>query len=66
MNWISLEERKPEDGQDVIFFRTAGPKWTHIGVGTYPFKYPPDEPYDPYAITHWMPLPDKPSEGDDP
>ena len=61
--WISVEERMPEDGDDVaaiirwnenvweygIAFRCNG-KWLVNGEGIV-------------TVTHWMPLPEPPKEG---
>ena len=58
--WISVKERLPEE--DVVVILTD-----HIDVGTGWFNgkgwRTPFADIDEYRITHWMPLPEPPKEG---
>lgn len=61
--WISVEERLPEDYEDVvIIMRNGASSWYRVAYreyGGWSFgggRRAPDE------VTHWMPLPEPPKE----
>lgn len=68
MNWISVKDRLPEDEEAVlVYYRFDDEsKMSFYGILTYYV-------YDPYPhwqhestglkVTHWMPLPEPPEEG---
>ena len=62
-SWISVEERLPEDYEDVvIIMRNGASSWYRVAYreyGGWSFgggRRVPDE------VTHWMPLPSAPKE----
>ena len=68
MEWISVEERLPEEGQEVIYYFGH----TGIYVGSFYRKYVKelDYPFNCFSgsggflcddVTHWMPLPPCPT-----
>jgi len=72
MKWINVKERKPEIGQKCIFYssRSDGEDWGW-SIGYYISErkiidIPPNCGCTgvEYDYTHWMPLPEKPSELD--
>jgi hypothetical protein len=61
MNWISVKDRLPDDYSDVLVYDYDGMQYD---IGWYDF-----EGYKGWvntnmedSITHWMPLPEPPSE----
>jgi 8-oxo-dGTP pyrophosphatase MutT (NUDIX family) len=60
--WISVEERLPDDSQDVLVFFVYGvAPITGIDVDSYNHRAKRWVNIDD-AVTHWMPLPDPPKE----
>lgn len=57
-DWISVEDRLPELGVDVL----AAYRDRHINMGTVGDDWLEEDIEDGY-ITHWMPLPEPPKEG---
>ena len=57
LKWISVEERLPEPGVDVL----AAYRDRHINMGTVGDDWLEEDIEDGY-ITHWMPLPEPPEE----
>lgn len=55
--WISVEDRLPEPGVDVL----AAYRDRHINMGTAGDDWLEEDIEDGY-ITHWMPLPEPPRE----
>lgn len=55
--WISVEERLPEPGVDVL----AAYRNRHIYMGTVGDDWLEEDIEDGY-VTHWMPLPESPEE----
>lgn len=59
MKWIPVEERLPKDNYNVLVLHRNGYVvinawlWTHWAFG-----------YERNSITHWMPLPAPPKEGE--
>lgn len=59
--WIPVEERLPEDMQETLCCFDDG----FIATATYMVKYKDWELWqDAGEVTHWMPLPEPPEEGD--
>ena len=63
MSWISVKDRLPEDGEDVVVIaRTGIPYWYHVAHlkrGRW-MRDSGQRIYD--TVTHWMPLPEPPKE----
>jgi hypothetical protein len=64
MKWISVNDRMPEDGQEVIIYSEGG----KVEAGVY---YSNEFGFDYYDVsirdiivnvTHWMPLPEPPKD----
>ena len=54
--WISVDERLPEDGVDVLTRRAVGMSVeAHCGWG-----WTEDGYHTKWRVTHWMPLPEPP------
>lgn len=67
-NWISVEDRLPEDAQNYIICVLEGDGTKHVTTGTYDWRYKmwSDEVggiWEPQRVTHWMPLPEPPRGG---
>jgi hypothetical protein len=68
MEWISVEDRLPEDGVDVLvyvennFIFTASHQYV-TGGGDYWHEFPPSDIV--FKPTHWMPLPEPPEGASD-
>ena len=61
--WISVNDRVPEDGLDVIIYSESdGVKAGVWYSDEYGFEYP-DQGF-PIAVTHWMPLPEPPQDAE--
>ena len=67
MKWISVDEREPDVGNDVLFLTDNGiAEGYRNGEGgryAYRISYSCDADAcygDPPKVTHWMPLPDSP------
>ena len=67
--WISVEDRLPEEDEKCIFF-ASGNNAAHIGQyvytgrdGAVKFKKRDGRGTVLYTASHWMPLPDPPEEG---
>lgn len=61
--WISVEERLPENADDVLIVTNCG-----IGLGYYSIYFGEWVDYvdtDSGRVTHWMPLPEEPKEDDE-
>lgn len=66
-NWISVENRLPEDTRDYIICILAGDGTKHVTTGTYDWRYKHwiDKIgiiWVPDRVTHWTPLPEPPKE----
>ena len=60
--WISVEERLPENDDAVLIMDNG------IGMGYYNIysdEWTDCETADTIRVTHWMPLPEPPKEGED-
>ena len=69
--WISTEDKMPEDDEDVLVFAVgkedpvmAITSYTHnmYGYNFEGWRSPWEYFHRNYTITHWMPLPDSPKE----
>ena len=64
--WISVSERLPKDGEDVLVYWNNGREHriipTNYDDGVW-FDCIFDNVMDDKNITHWMPLPEPPKEG---
>lgn len=74
MNWISVEDRLPREGEWVLMFlATLGSKGSHKATGVEVYRagmyFKDDHGYDWLSaanicgcptVTHWMPLPEPP------
>lgn len=66
--WIPVTERLPKNTNDVLAI-VLGDGCQQVLVGWYFAKYdkwriyPPCTGRDPWIVTHWMPLPKPPKEG---
>lgn len=60
MNWISVKDRLPESGIDVLVFTDDYCAYTAHYDG---YWWLSGEPTLSYNVTHWMPLPAPPEDG---
>jgi hypothetical protein len=61
--WISVDDRLPDEDQDVLVCRKVGVGVMVMGYRQYkglwyPYGYPHPDP----AVTHWMSLPTPPKQ----
>ena len=69
MEWISVEDRLPEQGESVLFTCRVDSDFTDIELGEWTGKYSDGgalvmdygDETDWYPCTHWMPLPAPPA-----
>ena len=72
--WISVEERLPEDGVNVLVYGLGNNENSTIAMTSYTHRMygykiegwcsPWQYFFHEYKITHWMPLPESPEEGE--
>jgi hypothetical protein len=70
--WISVEDRLPEHDQEVMTYSATNnsmPSSMLMGITRYTKQentsyFYGGNPGDGYKVTHWMPLPQPPKEGD--
>lgn len=60
--WISIDERKPDDGQKVLTYSKSGKQ----NVARYIERMNGFIASGNITVTHWMPLPKAPMKGGDP
>lgn len=64
--WISIQERLPQDGQKIVMINEKYPSITLQGI--YKADKTPDTirvlGFGIGKVTHWMPLPEPPKEGE--
>ena len=60
MNWISVKERLPEEGEDVLFFDFDIEIGQKMRSGWHPNWS--DTLISFEQVSYWMPLPDPPEE----
>ena len=58
--WISIDERKPEDGQRVLTYSKSGKQ----NVARYIERMDGFIAAGNITVTHWMPLPESPEKED--
>ena len=62
MSWISVKDRLPKSGKEVLFITG----WKTMCVGFYrDFSGWSNGEFVGIDVTHWMPLPKPPKEEDD-
>lgn len=66
-DWISVKDRRPEDGKHVLVFSRPFRPSLDIGVVTYTDLGDGDGSWwddncNNLDVSHWMPLPDPPKE----
>ena len=57
MNWISVEDRLPEDGRHLVYWTTDDGEWSGQSVADFLLCWIVQ---DDLNVTHWMPLPEPP------
>lgn len=63
--WISVEDRLPDDGKDVLVsarYRHTGKRWYAITAWRWPGMWLPRIERRSESITHWQPLPEHPQD----
>lgn len=66
MNWIRVEDQLPEDRVEILVFNGDACSVTiylsefYSNYGYHQWSHM-DEQYDYSKVTHWMPLPDRPT-----
>lgn len=58
--WVSVEDRLPDDGQEVLMLMADGAVMSDLNIhtGTYYEKYG----FERSRVTHWMRLPELPND----
>ena len=56
--WISVKDRLPEEGEDVLTYRGSG--YRVEALESVSRKYWENDIFCYYPVTHWMPLPQPP------
>ena len=69
MNWISVKDRLPEDERTVLVYYNFGDKCKISFYETLAYYAFDPEPHWQHEgtglkVTHWMPLPEPPEEGE--
>jgi hypothetical protein len=63
--WVSVKERLPEDSKKILLYhqdgRTLFGLWSNRKEGWYFDSF---GPWEKDEVTHWMPLPEPPKEGE--
>lgn len=61
--WISVKDRLPEKNGDYLIYNTDGIVWPYWYDKEYKEWYD-SSGYLTESVTHWMPLPEAPKEGE--
>lgn len=61
MSWIPITDRQPKDYQTVLFVSEGKVYAGYYDKSHYYFGYGTGA-LEPESVTHWMPLPDPPTE----
>jgi len=64
MEWISVEDRLPEDGQSALAIEVGDDDPTVLYMVDGVWVEPLSEVRWAWPVTHWMPLPEPPKEGE--
>ena len=62
--WISVEERLPEDDDDVLMMTDMGMSMGYYCRDSFSDRWVDYVNSDSRCVTHWMPLPEPPKEDD--
>lgn len=73
MDWISVKDRLPEKSGDVLVYIAYRREHGRVTVVPYSDRYKAFNTRDEYVspkykidgVTHWMPLPEPPKEGNE-